>query len=355
MRVNVAPRDFLMNVLQGSAQAIPFALLPYAILAVFLQLFPQNQFAKEMLVVIKGFQFLTPIMTGFLIGNRFGLTALQQAAVGGAAMIGSGAVAYIGATVGGQDMHVFQLAGIGDLINTMLTAALAVYMIMLVGDKFGSLNLILLPILIGTGIGYFSYKVMLPPVSQINHLIGEVINSFTTLQPFIMNLLICMTFSLIIISPISSIAIALAIGLDGSAAGAAGMGVATCMIYMTIATALNKENKKGVSIAVALGAVKMLMPNLFRYPKIMIPIMLSAAITSIPVTLFHIIGTPQSGGFGIIGMVSPIASLEGEGMSMPLMLVCWLVIPIVVSFAVHWIFEHYVKIYSEEAYVYHAE
>ena len=257
--------------------------------------------------------------------------------------------------VGGQATHLFQLAGIGDLINTMITAAIAVYIILLVGHKFGSLNIILLPIIVGTGVGYVGFRVLLPYVSQITAFIGHGVNAFTNFQPLLMNLLICVSFSLLIISPISTVAISLAIGLSGMAAGAAGMGVATCAIFMTIATARHKANKKGVPIAVVLGAVKMMMPNFFANPKIGVPIAISAAITSIPVTLFHIVNTPQTGGFGIIGMVSPIASLQGEGMSVPLMLMCWLVIPTAVTFFVHWVFERHVKLYSEDAFIFDAK
>lgn len=343
-----------MNVLNGTAQAIVIALIPNAALAVILKLFPDSTFASEFLRIVQVFQFFTPIITGFQVANNFKLTPMQQAAVGGASMIGSGAWKYIDATISGNPTQIFQLAGKGDLINTMITADLAVYLVMLVGDKFGSLNIVLLPIVIGAGVRYMGYK-LLPFVSQITFLIGQGINSFTNLQPFVMALLICVAFSIIIVSPISTVAITLAIGLNGvaaAAAAAAGMGVATCAFFLTVATAKNKNNGKGVPLAIFLGAMKMMMPNFFAHPIMALPIAISAAITSIPVSIFNIVNTPETGGFGQVGLVSPLASLYGPGMNVGLMLICWVLIPLVVTYLVHYIFENYVHMhYIFENYV----
>ena len=52
-----------------------------------------------------------------------------------------------------------------------------------------------------------------------------MLNSFTELQPVLMSMLISMVFSFIIISPLSTVAIAMAIGLSGIAAGSASIGM----------------------------------------------------------------------------------------------------------------------------------
>ena len=82
----------------------------------------------------------------------------------------------------GNVTNIFRLAGIGDVINTMLTAALAIIVIRLISAKLGSLNLVFLPIIVGTGVGWVG-TLTLPYVSMITSLIGQGINSFTTLQP----------------------------------------------------------------------------------------------------------------------------------------------------------------------------
>ena len=55
---------------------------------------------------------------------------------------------------------------------------------------------------------------------MITAAIGQVINEFTTLQPILMSILICCSFATLIISPISTVAIGLAIQLNGVSAGA---------------------------------------------------------------------------------------------------------------------------------------
>ena len=98
----------------------------------------------------------------------------------------------------------------------------------------------------------------------------------------------------------------MAIQLDGVSAGAAAMGVAATTFVLVVNSW--KVNKSGVTIAIALGAMKMMMPNLFRKPVILIPCLVSAVITAIPVALFSISGTPASAGFGVVGLVGPLAS-----------------------------------------------
>ena len=122
--------DFLNNILNGTAIAIVVALIPNAILATLLKPLLGHPtfggFANEFLHVLQVFQFFTPIMAGILIGQKFQLAPMQQLAVGGAAYIGSGAWKYVEVVKDNVEQSIFQLAGIGDLINTMLTAALAV-------------------------------------------------------------------------------------------------------------------------------------------------------------------------------------------------------------------------------------
>src|SRR5699024_4652038 len=132
-------------------------------------------------------------------------------------------------------------------------------------------------------------------------------NSFTNLQPLLMCILIAIAFSILIVSPISTVAIAMAIGISGIASGAANVGIAAaaCLVVGTA-----KVNNKGVPIAVFLGAMKMMMPNLLKNPVISIPIALTAVVTGITASLFGIQGTPESAGFGFSGLVGPINAIK---------------------------------------------
>lgn len=340
--------SFMNKVLAGTAIAIVVALIPNAILATFLKPLLPNVAAAEFLHIVQVFQFFTPIMAGFLIGQQFKFNPMQQLAVGGAAYIGSGAWAYTEVIQKGVATGTFQLRGIGDLINMMITASLAVLAVKYFGDKFGSLTIILLPIIIGTGVGYIGWK-LLPYVSYVTTLIGQGINSFTTLQPILMSILIAAAFSVIIVSPISTVAIGLAIGLNGMAAGAASMGIASTAAVLVWATL--KVNKSGVPIAIALGAMKMMMPNFLKHPIMAIPMVVTAAISSLTVPLFNLVGTPASSGFGLVGAVGPIASLAG-GSSVLIIILAWIVVPFVVAFAAHKVSKDILKLYKEDIFVF---
>lgn len=340
--------SFMNKVLAGTAIAIVVALIPNAILATFLKPLLPNAAAAEFLHIVQVFQFFTPIMAGFLIGQQFKFNPMQQLAVGGAAYIGSGAWAYTEVVQKGVATGTFQLRGIGDLINMMITASLAVLAVKYFGNKFGSLTIILLPIIIGTGVGYIGWK-LLPYVSYVTTLIGQGINSFTTLQPILMSILIAVAFSLIIVSPISTVAIGLAIGLNGMAAGAASMGIASTAAVLVWATL--KVNKSGVPIAIALGAMKMMMPNFLKHPIMAIPMVVTAAISSLTVPLFNLVGTPASSGFGLVGAVGPIASLAG-GSSVLIIILAWIVVPFAVAFAAYKVAKDILKLYKEDIFVF---
>ena len=82
--------------------------------------------------------------------------------------------------------------------------------------------LIVYPTIVG-GLSATIGVLILPYVHTINIAIGNMINSFTELQPVLMCMLISMVFSFIIISPLSTVAIAIAIGITGLAAGSASL------------------------------------------------------------------------------------------------------------------------------------
>ena len=342
--------SFVNKVLNGTAVAIVVALIPNAILATFLKplVAGGNALALDLLHIVQVFQFFTPVMAGMLIGSQFKLTGMQQLAIGGAAYIGSGAWVYTNVVTKGVTAGGFQLRGIGDLINMMLTASLAVLAVKTVAKFFGSLNIILLPIVIGTGVGYVGWK-LLPYVSYVTTFIGDVINTFTTLQPYLMSVLIALSFCLLIVSPISTVAIGLVIGLNGLSAGAASMGVAATTAVLVWGTL--RVNKAGVPLAVALGAMKMMMPNFLKHPIMAIPMMMTASISALSVPLFHLIGVPATSGFGLVGLVGPIASLAG-GSSLAVIVLAWGVIPFTVAFLAHKFCKDVLKLYSDTIFVF---
>lgn len=338
--------SFILKILNSTTIAIVVALIPNAILATFLKpLSGSHQIFADLLRIVQVFQFFTPIMVGFIVSMQFKFNLIQSACVAGATYIGSGAWKFITATIDGKEVQLFQLAGIGDVINTMLTVALAVLAVQYIGTKLGSLNLVFMPIIVGIGVGYIG-TLTLPYVAMITKYIGQGINAFTTLQPILMSILIAVSFSIIIISPISTVAIGLAIGLNGISSAAAGMGVASAAALLVWATI--KENEAGVPVAIGLGAMKMMMPNFLTNPIIGLPVALTAAISSVSIPLLEMVGTPGSAGFGLVGLVSPLAALNGGNINVFTMIIAWIVIPFAVGFAVNKILCDVLKLYKPE-------
>lgn len=247
MEEKLTPKIFLNKVLAGTATGIIVGLIPNAVLAAILKLFGENTLAVTITQMAVIFQLATPLLIGALIAVQFGFKPMQMLVVAGAAFVGSGVVKF------NPDTATYIGAGTGDIINTMITASIAVGMILLIGEKFGSVAIVATPIVVGIGAGLIGYY-LYPYVTKITAAIGDLINTFTTLQPILMSILIACSFAFLIISPISTVAIGMAIQLNGVSAGAAAMGVAATTVVLVVNSW--KVNKPGVTLAIALGAMK---------------------------------------------------------------------------------------------------
>lgn len=340
-RINFTFKDYVNNVLNGTAAGIVVGLIPNAILSgIFEALIPYGTIFEMLLNVVVIMQFITPAIVGVLVALQFRLNAMESVTVGAATFLGSGAYEVTEAGI--------ELIGIGDLVNVMLIAGLAVFVTRLLQGKLGSLTVILLPIIVGSGVGTIGL-LTLPYVSMLTSWIGGLINSFTSLQPLLMSILIAVAFSILIISPISTVAIGIAIGVAGLGAGAAAVGVTACTALLVIGS--RQTNERGTTLAILLGGMKMMIPNLFKYPIITVPIILNAIISGLGVYLLNIQGTPETAGFGIVGLVGPIQSLNMSGSILNVAL-AYFVIPFIGAFLMDFLCQKLMNLYSDEIFAY---
>lgn len=337
-QTKMTPKIFFNKLLTGTAQGTIIALIPNAVLGAILKYFAHIPVIQMIINAALIFQVGTALIIAALIAKQFDLTPPKMMIVGGAAFAGSGVIKY------NPDIKGFVAAGTGDIINIMLTASIAVLLMLWIDTKFGSVEIIALPIVVGIGAG-LAGMLMYPYVTQITVAIGKVINNFTDFQPIIMSILIACSFAALIISPITTVAIGMAIQLNGISAGAAAMGIAATTTVLVIHSW--KVNESGVTLAVALGGMKMMMPNLFKYPIILVPCLVTATVSAIPVALFNISGTPNSAGFGLVGLVGPLASLDA-GLNVVLLIISWFVVPIAAGLLSKIIFEKVLKIYDSK-------
>lgn len=334
----LTPRLFLNKVLAGTAQGTIIALIPNAVLGAILKYFSQYDIIQMIIHAGLIFQLATPLIIGALIAHQFGLSPAKMMIAGGAAFAGSGVIKF------NTEVSSYVGSGTGDIINIMITASVAVLMMLYIGSKFGSVEIIAMPIVVGIGAGLIG-MLTYPFVTQITVAIGKLINNFTDFQPIVMSILIACSFAALIISPITTVGIGLAIGLNGVSAGAAAMGIAATTIVLVINSW--KINESGVTLAIALGGMKMMMPNLFKYPIILVPVLFTAVISAIPVALLNVSGTPQSAGFGLVGLVGPLASLD-SGLNIFLLIICWFLVPIAAGLLSKFIFEKVLKLYDSK-------
>ncbi|PTE73249.1 PTS transporter subunit IIC [Staphylococcus devriesei] len=337
---NIGVKEFTFRVLSGVAIGIVVGLVPNAILGeIFKALMHHHPVFGTLLHVVQAMQFTVPALIGALIALKFEMTPLAIAVVASASYVGSGAAQFKdGAWV---------IAGIGDLINTMITATIAVLFILLIEKRVGNMALIVYPTIVG-GAAATIGVLILPYVHMITTGIGNMVNSFTELQPVLMCMLISMVFSFIVISPLSTVAIAIAIGIAGLAAGSASIGISATEAVLLIGT--SKVNRVAVPISIFFGGV--MMPNMVRYPIIMLPILVTAGISGIVGSFIGITGTKESAGFGFIGMIGPISAfkflhVDSTVLSIVLIVLGFFVVPLLTAYILDIIFRKVLRLYTK--------
>jgi len=333
-------KDFVSKLLNGMSIGIVVALIPNALLGEILKLlipyFPALQHVFDITVFVMS---LLPVLIGVMVGITFKLTSIQTASVGVAAMVGSGAVQK---TADG----LFALNGIGIVLNTGITAALAVLFVQLLGDKLKAYSILVLPTLSILFPGMIGYA-LLPFMKQSTGIIGVAISNVTALQPVLMGAIIAMIFCIIILLPISTVGVATVIMLSGVGAGAANLGIVAAGVGLAIAS--YKANSLGTALAHVLGSPKIQMKNFLMKPKIAVPMLITAAILGGLAGVLNIQGTPYSAGFGLSGLVGPLNYINlAEGgwsqKNISIMLSTFLILPIVLNLGLIYIFSRNLKL-----------
>lgn len=294
-------KEFTTRFLNGLSLGIVLVLMPNAIFgelfALFIPFFPPLESTVQLFRMANS---LMPIAIGVAVSMQFKLTPIQTISVALAALAGSGVVA---AAENGS----FVFSGTGNVINTGFTALIAVVLVLVVGNKLQAYNLLFLPSIVlsfAGGIGLLT----LPTVDRFTLFIGEIISSITELQPILMGSLLAVSFAVLIVSPISTVGIATAIGLAGVGAGTANLGCVAAGFGLAVAGW--PVNNTGTSLAHFIGSPKIQMANTIKKPLIMLPILCNASILGALGGFFRMQGTPISAGFGISGLLGPVNALN---------------------------------------------
>lgn len=343
----MSPGAFTMKVLQGISVAVVVALVPQALLGelfrALLPVFPQGQTIIQLVSLASS---LMPVLIGVLVAKQFGLSQIQTASVGIAATCGSG-VAMPDPNGG------FHLQGTGLVINTGITAALAVLVILLIGDRLKNYTILLLSTIVVVVAGGIGWVVTFPIVKVFTMWLGGLVNGATQLQPVPMGILLAVLFAIMIVSPVSTVGVATAIYMAGVASGTANLGVVAAGFGLLVAGW--KVNGFATSLLHVLGSPKVQMANMLSRPVSFLPMLCTAAVLGGIGGAVGISGTPISAGFGISGLVGPLAALNAEGwgwtpLNLGIVAVMFVVLPIVLSVGFQFLFAKVLGWVDEENY-----
>ncbi|MDN6968202.1 PTS sugar transporter subunit IIC [Oenococcus sp. UCMA 17063] len=319
---------FALKILNGLSIGVIIALVPGAVLGSLMKVFGSNPAAIAVGQMTSLSQCLLAVIAAMAVGRAFEFTMIDTGSMALAAFMGSGSA--VVSSKGG-----FLINGPGDIINIGITLVISVLLIKLIQNRLGQLKVILSPILV-LGIAGSLGRLLFPYVHSITTTIGDAINDLTDLQPLIMGPLMGIIFAVLILSPISSAGIAIAIGLSGIGSGAANLGITTASFTLAIMGA--SVNSFGGTLSHFIGTPKIQMANMLKTPKLFIPIGVVSAFAGLEGALLNVGGTPDSAGFGISGLIGPLAAFSTGTNNVLLLILEFIVIPLALAYLTHFLF-----------------
>jgi hypothetical protein len=147
-----------------------------------------------------------------------------------------------------------------------------------------------------------------PPINTFMNATGNFIMWATDLMPVFMGAIVAVVMGMMLTGPLSSAALAIMLGLEGLAAGAAVAGCAANMIGFAVSS--YRENKVSGLLSQGLGTSMLQLPNIMKNPRIWIPpIVASAVAGSISAAVFQMENNAIGAGMGTSGLVGQFNAL----------------------------------------------
>lgn len=254
------------------------------------------------------------------IGEQAGIPTLAAFGQVAQFLMGPAIGAGVAYSIGAPPLAIFASIVTGAIgANTIFLAETGAYAIRigepagafvaaLIGAEAGKLiagrtkvDIVLVPsmtIILGGLAGVF----VAPFVAAIMAWLGRRINDATVMHPLPMGIIVAVVMGMVLTLPISSAALAISLGLDGLAAGAAVAGCAAQMIGFAVSS--YRENGIGGLIAQGLGTSMIQVPNIIKNPLIWVPPTIASAIVGpLATTLFRMESNRVGAGMGTSGLV----------------------------------------------------
>ena len=227
----------------------------------------------------------------------------------------------------------------GGPVGSYLAVILGAEVGMLISKKT-PVDIIVTPLVTIVCGGLFA-KYCCSPINDFMLYLGSVINSATTLSPFLMGITVSVLVGCALTLPISSVAICVMLGIDGLAAGAATAGCCAQMIGFAVISF--RDNGIGGLLSQGLGTSMLQIGNIARKPVIWLAPTLTAVILGPVSTVWlQMTNNALGAGMGTAGLVGPLAAFatmsDAGAATGPLItkIVClYFIAPALISLAIH--------------------
>jgi len=198
------------------------------------------------------------------------------------------------------------------------------YLAALIGAEFGKLiadetklDIILTPF-VTIAVGYLVAAFAGPPIKAGMDALGRAIMWATELRPFVMGIVVSTLMGLALTAPISSAAIAIMLGLEGIAAGAATIGCCAQMVGFAVSS--YRDNGVSGVFSQGLGTSMLQIGNIIKNPRILLPPTLAGIILApFSSVVFKLVNNPQGAGMGTSGLVGQIMTFKEMGFTWPIL------------------------------------
>ncbi|MFS0783288.1 PTS transporter subunit IIC [Bacillus sp. 1P06AnD] len=246
-------------------------------------------------------------------------SAMASSAVGGAAIQRSAEGAFTLVT--------------GQPISAVIAGVIATYIGLKITGKT-KLDIMAIPfaaVLIGGICGVYLAMVTTPLLNWIS---GQITQSVQG-SPLVGSMVLAIVFSILLMTPASSAALAIALQLDPVSSAAALIGCTVQFVGFTVMS--RKDNDLGGFLAQAIVTPKVQFPNLIKNPLYIIPPFVAAVISApIATMVFNLQVSYELGGMGLSSLIAPISILTGQGLKVFLIYVgVGMVLPGIITYVLH--------------------
>lgn len=198
----------------------------------------------------------------------------------------------------------------GEPVGALLAIAIAIVIGTFLFNKT-RFNMILVPfvsVLISALIGY----TLSSPIAFMLNSVSLLITSSVAGFPLLSSMVLGLVFGMLILSPASSAAIALALQLDGSAGAAALIG---CSVQFTVFAFLSlKDNDAGTFLGQLIITPKLQTGNIIKHPKVaLFPLLLGTILAPIGVLVFNLEASAEIAGMGLCALVAIFGIASSQG------------------------------------------